>query len=155
MTVGIYSRIFKEEHTPYVSELIALLQQYDIPFQIFDAYYKNVKRKIPKQKIQTFKSAEDVQKNIDLLITLGGDGTLLDTLQLVRNSEIPVAGINMGRLGFLADIHKEEIKLLVNSIRQNTYTIEDRTLISVETNKPLFGEVNFGLNEFIDTKFRW
>ena len=80
---------------------------------------------------------------MDLLLALGGDGTLLDTLQLVRNSEIPVAGINMGRLGFLADIHKEEIKELVESIQQNTYTIENRVLISVESNKPIFGDVNY------------
>ena len=148
MTIGIYSRVFKEEHTPYVLELIAQLAKNEIPFLIFDEYYKAIRKHLPKQKIGTFKNHQDVKKNIDLLITLGGDGTLLDTLQLVRDSEIPVAGINMGRLGFLADIHKEEIKNLIESIEQNTYSIEDRTLISVETNKPVFGEVNFGLNEF-------
>jgi NAD+ kinase len=148
MTIGIYSRILKPEHTPYVVELIAQLTQKDIPFLIFDEYYKALKKHLPKQKINTFKNHQDVKKSIDLLITLGGDGTLLDTLQLVRDSEIPVAGINMGRLGFLADIHKEEIKELIESIEQNTYSIEDRTLISVETNKPVFGEVNYGLNEF-------
>ena len=73
---------------------------------------------------------------------------MLDTLHLVRNSQIPVAGINMGRLGFLADIHKEEINVLVDSIEQGTYTVEERTLISVETSKPVFGVVNYGLNEF-------
>ncbi len=148
MTIGIYSRVFKEEHTPYVLELIAQLAKNEIPFLIFDEYYKAIRKHLPKHKIGTFKNHQDVKKNIDLLITLGGDGTLLDTLQLVRDSEIPVAGINMGRLGFLADIHKEEIKNLIESIEQNTYSIEDRTLISVETNKPVFGEVNFGLNEF-------
>ncbi len=148
MTIGIYSRVFKEEHTPYVLELIAQLSKKEIPFLIFDEYYKAIKKHLPKQKIGTFKNHHDVKKNIDLLITLGGDGTLLDTLHLVRDSEIPVAGINMGRLGFLADIHKEAIKELIESIEQNTYSIEDRTLISVETNKPVFGEVNYGLNEF-------
>ena len=148
MTIGIYSRIFKEEHTAYVLELIAQLSKKNIPFLIFDEYYKALKKHLPKQKIGTFKNHQDVKKNIDLLITLGGDGTLLDTLHLVRDSEIPVAGINMGRLGFLADIHKEEIKNLIESIEQNTYSVEDRTLISVETNKPVFGDVNFGLNEF-------
>ena len=148
MTIGIYSRILKEEHTPYVVELIAQLSKKQIPFLIFDEYYKSLKKHLPKQKVNTFKNHQDVKKNIDLLITLGGDGTLLDTLHLVRDSEIPVAGINMGRLGFLADIHKEEIKELIESIEQNTYSIEDRTLISVETSRPVFGEVNYGLNEF-------
>ncbi|HRH56127.1 MAG TPA: NAD kinase [Chitinophagales bacterium] len=148
MTIGIYSRVLKEEHIPYVVELIAQLSNKKITFFVFDEYYKALKKHLPKQKINTFKNHQDVKKNIDLLITLGGDGTLLDTLHLVRDSEIPVAGINMGRLGFLADIHKEEIKELIESIEQNTYSIEDRTLISVETSRPVFGEVNYGLNEF-------
>lgn len=148
MRIGIYSRIFKEEHTLYVLELLQQLQHKNFSVSVFEEYYKSLKKHLPKQNIQVFKSHHDVKGTIDLLITLGGDGTLLDTLHLVRDSEIPVAGINMGRLGFLADIHKEEIKHLIESIEQNTYTIEDRTLICVETNKPVFGEVNYGLNEF-------
>ncbi len=148
MRIGIYSRIFKEEHTPYVLELLLQLQQKNFSVSVYEEYYKSIKKHLPRQNVQLFKSHLDVKGNIDLLITLGGDGTLLDTLHLVRDSEIPVAGINMGRLGFLADIHKEEIRQLIESIGQNTYTIEDRTLICVETNKPVFGEVNYGLNEF-------
>jgi len=148
MTIGIYSRVFKEDHIPYVLELIDQFAKHEFAFSIYDEYYKVIKKHLPKQKIATFKTHHDVKKNIDFLITLGGDGTLLDTLHLVRDSEIPVAGINMGRLGFLADIHKQEIKLLMDSIAHNTYTVEDRTLICVEANKPVFGEVNFGLNEF-------
>jgi NAD+ kinase len=148
MNIGIYSRVLKEEHVPYVLELIAQFAKHDFAFSIYDDYFKLIKKHLPRQKIATFKTHVDVKKNLDLLISLGGDGTLLDTLQLVRDSEIPVAGINMGRLGFLADIHKEEIKLLLDSIAQNTYTVEGRTLICVEASKPVFGEVNFGLNEF-------
>ena len=147
MTIGIYSRVFKEEHTAYVQELITHLSKKNIPVSIYAEYYKAIKKHIPKQKIGTFKNYRDVKDSIDLLISLGGDGTLLDTLHLVRDSEIPVAGINMGRLGFLADIHKEEIRELIDSIDQNTYTVEDRTLLCVEANKPIFGEINFGLNE--------
>ena len=120
MTIGIYSRVFKEEHTPYVLELIAQLSKREIPFLIYDEYYKVIKKHLQKQKIGTFKTHHDVKKSIDLLLTLGGDGTLLDTLHLVRDSEIPVAGINMGRLGFLADIHKEAIKELINFIKLMT-----------------------------------
>ncbi|HNE49486.1 MAG TPA: NAD kinase [Chitinophagales bacterium] len=148
MTIGIYSRVFKEEHAPYLLELIKQLTQKNISFQIYQEYYKSLPKQLALKKIDTFKHSADVKKNISLLLTLGGDGTLLDTLQLVRDSEIPVAGINMGRLGFLADIHKQEIEKLVESIAQNTYTIEDRTLITVETNKHVFGAVNYGLNEF-------
>lgn len=148
MTVGIYSRVLKEEHIPYLQELVAQLNEHNMSFSFFESYYKSVKKYLPKQKYATFKNYKEVKSSVDLLITLGGDGTLLDTLDLVRDSQVPVAGINMGRLGFLADIHKEEISALIESIRHQTYTIEERTLIYVETNKPVFGEVNFGLNEF-------
>ncbi|MDB5226847.1 MAG: kinase [Bacteroidota bacterium] len=147
MRIGIYSRVFKPEHTPYVVELITQLFKKELSVSIYDDYYKVIKKHLPKKTISRFKTHVDVKNNIDLLITLGGDGTLLDTLHLVRDSEIPVAGINMGRLGFLADIHKEEIAELIDSIVQNTYTIENRTLICVESNKPVFGDINFGLNE--------
>lgn len=148
MTIGIYSRIFKEEHTPYVAELLEQLIQQDISVSMEASYYNSIRKYLPNKKITTFSNYSDVKKNIDLLISLGGDGTLLDTLQLVRDSGIPVAGINMGRLGFLSDIHKEEITELVASIKNNTYNVEERTLIAVESNKPVFGEVNYGLNEF-------
>jgi NAD+ kinase len=147
MTIGIYSRLFKEEHLPYILELMTQFDKRNIPVMLFEEYYKAIRKHLPAKKIQTFKNADDVKKNLSLLVTLGGDGTLLDTLDLIRDSQIPVAGINVGRLGFLADIHKQEIKELTDSIEQSTYTIEDRTLLMVESNKPIFGAVNFGLNE--------
>jgi NAD+ kinase len=147
MTIGIYSRVFKDEHAPYISELIAQLNKKGISFLVYDEYYRMIRKLLPKQTIHTFKTSADVRAKLSLLVSLGGDGTLLDTLHLVRDSEIPVAGINMGRLGFLADIHKVEIKELVDSIDQHTYTVENRTLLSVDSNKPIFGDINFGLNE--------
>lgn len=148
MAIGIYSRVFKEEHAPFVLQLIRALQDQQLDFCIEDNYYKQIKQILPARKYALFNNHIDIKKKTDLLIALGGDGTLLDTIQFVRNSEIPVAGINMGRLGFLADIHKQEIEELILSIKNNTYTIEDRALICAELNKPVFGEVNYGMNEF-------
>lgn len=147
MTIGIYSRIFKQEHIPYVQELIDQLIARGFSVSVFENYYKGLRKHLPKRKVSVFAGAEQVRQDVDLLLTLGGDGTLLDTLHFVRDSEIPVAGINMGRLGFLADIHREEIRALIEAIEQQSYTIEDRTLISLDSNKPVFGDINFGLNE--------
>ncbi len=147
MTIGIYSRLFKEEQLPCILELLTQFDRKNIQVMLFEDYYKSIKKYLPNQKMRTFKHAEDVKNYLSLLITLGGDGTLLDTLKLIGDSEIPVAGINMGRLGFLADIHKQEIKELTDAIDQGSYTIEDRTLLSVTSNKPIFGDVNFGLND--------
>lgn len=147
MKIGIYSRVFKNEHLVYLKELIDQFQQNNIEVFIYDDYKKQIQEADTLKNIPTFHHHQEV-KNFDMLLAAGGDGTILDTLQLVQDSGIPVGGINMGRLGFLADIHKEEIAVLVKSIVQNTYSIEKRTLIYIESNKETFGEINFGLNEF-------
>ena len=82
------------------------------------------------------------------MISLGGDGTLLDTVSLVRDKNIPVLGINFGRLGFLASIGKEELASVVTSLVNRTFVIDKRSLIHLDANKPLFDHVPYGLNEF-------
>lgn len=149
MNIAIYSRVFKKEQIPYLRKLLSALRTIGCEVMIFDAYYKALHKQDKETGIyNTFKNHIELQANADLLISMGGDGTLLDTLQLVRNSGIPVAGINTGRLGFLADIQKDDIDNLVEAIHANTFAIEERTLLHVDTDKPVFGEVNYGLNEF-------
>jgi NAD+ kinase len=147
MNIGIYSRVFKSEHLPYLKQLILLLQKHKYAIYIYDEYKSQIKNSKSIDVLQTFHQQNEIH-NFDLLIAIGGDGTILDTLHFIRDSNIPVAGINMGRLGFLADIHKEEIEVLVNAIVQHNYTVEKRNLIYVESNKETFGEICFGLNEF-------
>lgn len=145
MTVGIYGRVFKQEHQNYLELLVNELEKHKIDVVFYSKYQQQVGSKYKSFKV--FNGYKDIG-TLDLLIALGGDGTILDTIQFIRNKNIPVAGINMGRLGFLADIHKEEIKQLVQSIVENSYTTEERTLLSVVTDEHIFGELNFGLNEF-------
>ncbi len=82
------------------------------------------------------------------MISLGGDGTLLDTVTLVRDKNIPVLGINFGRLGFLASIGSKELHIAVQSLVKRTIHIDKRSLIHLDASKPLFGDVPYGLNEF-------
>jgi len=79
---------------------------------------------------------------------LGGDGTLLDTVTLVRDKNIPVLGINFGRLGFLASLGKENLDSLVQALATRSYVVDQRTLIHMDANIPLFGDTPYGLNEF-------
>ena len=148
MNIGIYSRVLKHEHRSYVQELLRALKNNGYTAIIHKDYGKQLEAEnLDALSGQTFAGHEDV-KGMDLLLAIGGDGTLLDTVEYVRDSQVPVAGINMGRLGFLADIHKEQIAALVKAIGQKAYKIEERALISVEANKPVFNDINFGLNEF-------
>ncbi|RYY44395.1 MAG: NAD kinase [Chitinophagaceae bacterium] len=99
-------------------------------------------------KYSTFNSSADMDSTIDCLISLGGDGTLLDTVTLVKDTGIPVLGINYGRLGFLANIGREEIHSAIEALVERKFVLDKRTLIHVDADIPLFGDVPYGLNEF-------
>ncbi|NBV71045.1 MAG: NAD kinase, partial [Burkholderiaceae bacterium] len=96
----------------------------------------------------TFNSFEDLDSSIDCMISLGGDGTLLDTVTLVRDSGIPILGINYGRLGFLANIGREEIVSAIDAIANRNYVLDKRSLIHLESNVKIFGKTPYALNEF-------
>ena len=81
------------------------------------------------------------------MFSLGGDGTLLDTVSLIRNAEISVIGINFGRLGFLASINKDEIESAIEDLVNKKYTFDNRALLAVESDSNLFGNENFALND--------
>src|SRR5690606_17200969 len=91
---------------------------------------------------------EDLTSEVEFMISLGGDGTLLDTVTLVRDRNIAVIGINFGRLGFLASIGRDEVKVAVQAIARRTFVTDMRTLIHLDADLPLFGNVPYGLNEF-------
>ena len=95
-----------------------------------------------------FRNSDDLDESVDFLISLGGDGTLLDTIAFVRDKDIPVIGINFGRLGFLASIGKGDMLTAVEALANRTYVADKRSLIHLDASKPLLGEVPYGLNEF-------
>jgi NAD+ kinase len=97
----------------------------------------------------TFSSSLDLSSDIDFFVSLGGDGTLLDTVTLVRNKNIPILGINFGRLGFLASIGREEVSEVVKALSRRSFIIDKRSLVHLDANLPLFGDVPYGLNEFV------
>jgi NAD+ kinase len=99
-------------------------------------------------EFSVFSRYEDLDSDIDCIISLGGDGTMLDTATLVRDKQIPVMGINFGRLGFLASIGRDELTLAVDALANGRYVTEKRTLLHLEASIPLFGEAPFALNEF-------
>lgn len=96
-----------------------------------------------------FGGASDLDEQIDALISLGGDGTLLDTVCLVRDKQIPVLGINYGRLGFLASLGKENIEEAVKALQERTYVLDRRGLLHLDASIPMFGEEPFALNEVV------
>lgn len=97
--------------------------------------------------LDTFSSHLDFQTGIDFVVSVGGDGTFIKTVGFIRDSGVPILGINTGRLGFLANIRRDEIDESMDLIEQKKYVFEQRSLLSVETKNQIFGEDNFALNE--------
>lgn len=149
MRVAIYGRGIEKEQLSDMRSLFDALSASSITPVFFQPFYEQVKQALdlePTQEI--FNSFYDLDESIECLISLGGDGTLLDTVTLVRAKCIPVLGINFGRLGFLASIGREELSTVVKALENRTFVIDKRTLIHLDSNISLFGEVPYALNEF-------
>lgn len=149
MKVAIYSRVLDESQHTDLQLFFDELTRLQIEPMIFIDYYDEIKEhvKLPANT-STFFLSEDLTEAIDFIISLGGDGTLLDTVTLVRDKKIPVVGINFGRLGFLASIGRDEMETAVNALMKRTMVIDKRAMIHLDSNIPLFGHVPYGLNEF-------
>lgn len=118
------------------------------PVLYIDFYQQAVQHLTLPPTTETFTHHSELTSDIDFLISLGGDGTLLDTVTLVRDKNLPVVGINFGRLGFLASIGRDEVSEAVKALARRSYIIDKRSLIHLDSNIPLFNDVPYALNEF-------
>ena len=149
MKVAIYSRVIDVEQQGDVQYLFDELAKAKIEILIYHPFYLSIQSSFHfTTEVTTFMHADELDSSIDFLISLGGDGTLLDTVTFVTDKNIPVIGINFGRLGFLASIGKKEMMIAVTALLRGTYVIDKRALIHLDSNIPLFNEMPFGLNEF-------
>ena len=149
MKIGIYSRGGETFRPAELQMLVAELDKANIGAVIHRDFFQQVRDTMANaDNYDTFQSSEDLDDTFDCIISLGGDGTLLDTVTLVRDKNIPVLGVNFGRLGFLATLGKEHIHTAVESLVNRTFVTEERTLIHLDADIPLFGETPYALNEF-------
>jgi NAD+ kinase len=148
MRIAIYGRDFNDSVLPFVQEVFDALAVHQIEVSVYLKFYNYIKNKVtlPKNVI-TFSGYNELVNQTDVLLSLGGDGTLLDTLSLVRDSQIPVIGINFGRLGFLASINKTEIIEAIRALVHGEYSLDKRGILSLESQNDLFGDEGFALND--------
>jgi NAD+ kinase len=149
MKFAIYGRQFNSSVLPFVQQVFDCLAKQGIQACVYDAYSHFLRGKIVfSEQFVTFNNHEDLlAEQVDVMISLGGDGTLLDTVSLIRDSQIPVIGINFGRLGFLASINKDDIASAIDSLVNKKFTLDNRALLTVESDLELFGDENFALND--------
>jgi NAD+ kinase len=149
MQAAVYSRVFDPVQQAEWQLLFDEMEQQGIRPVIFHDFYNQLKGavRLPADAAQ-FSTTDDLTDEIEFMISFGGDGTLLDTLTLIRDKPIVLVGINAGRLGFLASIGRDEIPGAIRAMVQRSYVADRRTLIHLDGSQPLFGEVPCALNEF-------
>ncbi len=149
MKVAIYSRGLDFEQENPLLVLLEELARYDTTIHLYEPLLHRFT--LPQnllEKMVRFQTSGDLNKDIDYLISLGGDGTMLDAVTLVKDYNIPILGINFGRLGFLASISRDELGSAVDALVNHTFVVDKRSLIHLDSNESLFGEAPFALNEF-------
>lgn len=150
MKVGIYGQYYKGEALSYIKVLLKSLSKNKIEVVIEEQFYKLIKsNNFPESTYKTFKSYKDLNSSFDVFLTVGGDGTFLRAVTYVRDLNIPILGINIGRLGFLANIQKDVIPQAIDLLLNKKYEISERSLLSVSTNEKNkdITQFNIALNE--------
>ena len=146
MRVGVHGKEISAKKMPIVERVLELIIENQAQPVLSEALGLQCKKEGIKTKFEIFKPGENLQE-LKFMLSLGGDGTLLETVSYVGKSLVPVLGINLGRLGFLATINQEEITLAIQKLFEGAYLLDERAMLRLETNKDLFGQTNFALND--------
>lgn len=148
MRIALFGKEFTSDQLDYVRILIEALENKGCKLLIWEPFYDFLKDRISfRQEVTLFHDHMDLKGQADLLFSVGGDGTMLHSVRLVRDSGIPIAGINLGRMGFLSSIPPGEIIAAVEDIMERRFRIVKRTLISLLSPLSLFADFNFAFNE--------
>ncbi|WP_306353806.1 NAD kinase [Flavobacterium sp. '19STA2R22 D10 B1'] len=150
MKVALYGQYYQSNTEPIVSEILHFLNQNKVEIVIEQRYSEMLsEHQIIKQEYKTFNSYKDLNKSYAMLISIGGDGTILRAATFIRNTGVPILGINAGRLGFLANIQQENIALFLDLVLQKKYLISPRTLLSLKCSpkNAAVENINFAMNE--------
>ena len=150
MKVAIYGQYYQNSTEPIIRDIFVFFNENQVEMVIEEAFLTQLyEKQIVKKEYKTFQSHTELDASFDIMISIGGDGTILRAATLVRDSGIPILGINAGRLGFLAMVQKDEIAEFLQLIIEKKYTISERTLISLTGTPdiPEISDINFAMNE--------
>ncbi len=146
-TIAIFGKELDKVFFEDIGLLLDYLEKKEARVLVNKKFYEKFRDIFGRKGIEAYSHYSDLTPHPDLFISIGGDGTFLDSALFVRDSGVPVVGINTGRLGFLARISSSDIKTAMDDFYAGRYSIRPRTLITLETKDDLFGEDNFALNE--------
>ncbi|MCD6201608.1 MAG: NAD kinase [Bacteroidales bacterium] len=150
MRIAVYGKKISTEFFPYFQLICEKFSQYGADIILYRELYENVRHDFDYQFNHNhfFSEYTDLGKEVDFLLSVGGDGTFLESVSFVRRHSIPIIGINSGRLGFLASISRENISKSIDAIFSRKFTLEKRSLIELKDPKGILQDFPFALNEF-------
>lgn len=147
MKIAIYSRILSDNQTAFVCELIQKLTVKNVEVLIYEPLVGLIKKQEDSiAPLVSFKNSKEL-KGVDYMFSVGGDGTLLESVSFVKKLTIPILGINTGRLGFLTSASSNEIDATIEQVLNKDYDLDTRSMLDVDLQDHPFGELNFALNE--------
>lgn len=150
MKVAIYGQYYQNSTEPIIKDIFDFFNNNGVEM-VIEALFLDLllEKELVHKTYKTFSSHTELNDSFDMMISIGGDGTILRATTLVRDSGIPILGINAGRLGFLAMVQKENISTFLQFVIDKKYTITKRTLITLNCSpeNPDIQDMNFAMNE--------
>lgn len=148
MKIAILGKPFEDDNLPFVQGLLDNLSNRQTEIIVAESFYDYLSHRLQlPEGVQSFRRGDSL-RGVQFVLSIGGDGTLLDTVTYVGSAQIPILGIHTGRLGFLATVTPDQITQALDALFKGHFVIEERSLIRVDTDPEAFGGINFGLNEF-------
>ena len=150
MKVAIYGQYYQNSTEPIIKDIFLFFNTNNVEMVIEENFLKMLyEKELVKKEYKTFSSSNSLDNSFEMLISIGGDGTILRAATFVRNSGVPILGINAGRLGFLAMVQKENIDNFLQFVIDKNYTTSERTLLSLTCDPPneAIEDLNFAMNE--------
>lgn len=148
MKIAVYSRLQKEQSVQCAITFLKLISTHKAVTVVLEKdFFKTIASSLPSTI--TYTTFTQLDNSYDIFVSIGGDGTILRAITFIKDLNIPIIGINTGRLGFLATVQENEIEHAINAILTQNYRISERTLLSVTTTTttPEISTLNFALNE--------
>lgn len=141
----MFGKTIAPENGIYLRQLIQKLLDHRVDVLVYEPFVPYIPEGF---SLKCFSNTEELRNCADLMLSIGGDGTILDAVPLLRDSGIPVLGINMGRLGFISSVARDEIGMALEQLLQGRFTTESRTLLELVAPQGVFNDtVNYALNE--------
>lgn len=148
MLIALYNRVFDEDDVDLLEHLLDALNDRNMTPVIFEGMIESLRKyKLLPDNYEVFSREKELMNNIKCVLSLGGDGTILDTVTYIKDKNIPVLGINLGRLGFLSGTASSEMENALDAIQSDNYALDRRSLVHLDSSVPLFDNP-FALNEF-------